>query len=157
MTQDRRALVLDNVVHIFSPGSTTGAYAQTVRVISAPLPEPTPRTETTEPTRTAEDETVSLWLAMQGHRLTDESAALFAESLEIALEESLKSAIGDKTPHQTFRYAEGGSERMERAQLVSERCGRRLIRTLRGWLMSIPVAGAGSEGCPARVALPSPQ
>jgi hypothetical protein len=42
-------------------------------------------------------------------------------------------------PHRTVRYRLGGEERMERAQVLSERCDRLLIRNLRGWLMSVPV------------------
>lgn len=159
MTQDRRALVLDNAVRIFAPGSTTVAYAQTVRVISAPLslPAPAPVAGTaSEPTQVADDGTVALWMATQGQRLVDESAALFGESLDIVLDESVAPATENKSPHQTFRYAEGGNERMERAQLVSERCGRRLIRTLRGWLMSVPAGSdASGEACAARATPPS--
>ncbi len=35
---------------------------------------------------------------------------------------------------------EGGTERIERAQVLHEQCGRLMIKTLRGALMSVPVA-----------------
>lgn len=149
MTQDQSALVLDNAVRIFAPGASTVAYAQTVRVVSAPLIVPLPMTPPQGPSPST---AVPLWLESQGRRLTDESAALFAESMDIALTDAVARVGDEKAAHKTFRYPEGGSERMERAQPVAERCGRTLIRTLRGWLMSIPVGLPGGSGlCPALV------
>jgi hypothetical protein len=52
-----------------------------------------------------------------------------------------------ESPHRTFRYPEGGVEKMERAQLVEAHCGRALLRTLRGWLMSVPVKVEGESAC----------
>ena len=184
MTQDQSALVLDNVLRIFAPGSATVTYAQTVRVVSAPivLPVSTPPPDATPPPAAASAAEpaasaapaaaasaaagadlpapvvsvfVPMWLESRGRRLTEESAALFAESLDIALSDAA-AALGDKNaPQKTFRYREGGVEKMERAQWAAERCGRTVIRTLRGWLMSIPVgAGAGDERCAARASLP---
>lgn len=147
MTQDRRALVLDNAVRIFGPGSSPVVYAQTVRVVSAPLPAAQAVAAATEPAPVADDEFVKAWSANQGQKLIDESTSLLAQSLEIALAESGGPATDDKTPHRTFRYPEGGSEKMERAQLVSEGCGRRLIRTLRGWLMSVPSDDTIGDRC----------
>lgn len=153
MTQDRGALVLDNAVRIFAPGSAKVAYAQTVRVVSSPLapmpvPMPSPSASAVAaPTEAASaPELTPMWLEADGRRLIESSVGLFAESLDVALEQASASAVDASTPHRTFRYAEGGSERMERAQLVSERCGRTLIRTLRGWLLSIPKVSETSCG-----------
>ncbi len=157
MTMDRRALVLDNSVQIFGPGASTASYARAIRIVSAPLGvpaslampvSPPASNATAEPAPVAPDAMVPMWLAEGGQRVTDHSAALLAESLELAVNDFTLPAIDDKSPYKTFRYAEGGTERMERAQLVSERCGRVLIRTLRGDLMSIPAASQiTSAGC----------
>ena len=149
MTQDRGALVLDNVVRIYAPGSSKVNYAQTVRVVSRPLSAPPSPTAPTE-AETSSD-LAPLWLESEGRRLVDSSVALFAESLDIALDQASLPTVEEKSPYRTFRYAEGGSERMERAQLVSESCGRTLIRTLRGWLMSIPAASSLPLGCTPKV------
>lgn len=187
MTQDRRAIVLDNVVRIVPPGTAPIVYTQTVRVVSAPLlapvapvvveaasapaqaasavpdavavaasaasaaavPAPVPVSALVP----ADDPLVALWMAQQGQRVSDESAALLAESLDVAMWEFSAPKGDDKAPSKTFRYAEGGREKMERAQLVQERCGRALVRTLRGWLMSIPTAANGAA-C-AKVAEPA--
>jgi len=152
MTQDRSALVLDNAVRIFAPGSSKVAYAQTVRVVSSPLaPSSLPSgSAASAPAEAASaPEVTPMWLESDGRRLIDSSVALFAESLDVALEQASISAVDAAAPHRTFRYPEGGSEKMERAQLVSERCGRTLIRTLRGWLMSIP--NPGEAGCSSKL------
>lgn len=140
MTRDQRAIVLDNAVRIYAPGTTVAAYAQTIRVVATPLGDP------------VDDSGVpAVWLAEQGRRLTDESALLLAESLDVAIGEATGASPVADLPHRTFRYFEGGSEKMERAQLVQQRCERALIRTLRGWLMSIPVRTSGEmQDCPAR-------
>jgi hypothetical protein len=138
MTRDQRAIVLDNAVRIYAPGTLEAPYAQTIRVVAAPLAAPTD-----------DAEVPAVWLAEQGRRLTDESAALFAESLDVAIGEATGAPGFADMPHRTFRYFEGGIEKMERAQLVEQGCERALIRTLRGWLMSIPLhAGAGKARCP---------
>ncbi len=136
MTSDQRALVLDNVVRVYRPGARVKAdYGQTIRVVSAPMVLPASESGTPASVE-------SLWLGDEGRRLTDESARLFAESLDVALADVSRPAGGDAPVARTFRYAEGGAEKMERAQLVEERCDRTLVRTLRGWLLSMPSSTA---------------
>jgi hypothetical protein len=125
MTQDRRALVLDNAVVIYAPGATEKpAYQNVMRVVSRP--------------RETEDDLFVEWADRDGEPLKAESAFLFAHSLEVALNEAA-SAGKETRPQRTYRYMEGRTERMERAELVSEQCSRVVVRTLRGWLLSIPV------------------
>ncbi|MEP6738730.1 MAG: hypothetical protein ABJA61_00040 [Caldimonas sp.] len=125
-TQDQRAIVLENTVAIYAPGglpSAAPAYKNVVRIVSRPqLAEAVP----TE------------WNANQGERLKETSAELLARSFDLAIGDASRPRADNTAPHRTFRYQEGGAERMERAQLVSEGCDRIVIRTLRGWLMSIP-------------------
>lgn len=135
MSRDQRGLVLDNAVRVFAPDTDTPAYAQTVRVVAHPVATP------------AE----AAWLDDGGRRLTAESAALLAESLDILLADARAAAErrdGSEPARlqRTFRYPEGGLERMERGELVEERCRRVLLRTLRGWLMSVPAA-SGEGPC----------
>jgi hypothetical protein len=123
LTQDQSAIVLDNGIAIYAPGDrANAAYKNVVRVVSRPK---------------AADDLAVFWTAGGGEKLKDESANLLAESLDIALNQAAGDA-GNANPHKTFRYLEGGSEKMERGQLVSERCGRVVLKTLRGWLMSVP-------------------
>ena len=168
MTQDQRALVLDNTVRIVAPGASKPAYAQTIRWVSEPLaalaptaaagpyaasaasaasPPSTPSTASDNAPVADAGGMTALWLESQGQRLTDMSSTLFAESLDVAFNDAL-APLGDRqAAHKTFRYFEGGREKMERAQPVAQHCGRALIRTLRGWLMSIPTV---ASDCTAR-------
>lgn len=122
LTQDQTALVLDNVISISQPGMR--AYLNTIRVVSS----------TNEAT-----DIVQHWTANQGEKLKAVSGGMVADSLQIALKDATGSLATDNTAYKTVRYYEGKTEKMERALLLSEQCNRVLIKTLRGWLMSIPV------------------
>jgi hypothetical protein len=134
MTQDRRAIVLDNVIGIYAHDSMDAPKYQTViRVISQAKDE---------------SEVEEYWSGNQGEKLKAESVALFTQSLDIAIHDAETDPTKNNAAHKTFRYFEGGQEKMERAQLIKEGCKRNLIRTLRGGLISVPAqASAGSEKC----------
>ncbi|MES2948301.1 MAG: hypothetical protein V4858_07145 [Pseudomonadota bacterium] len=133
MTQDQKAIVLDNTIGIQMPGAVaTAAYQSTIRVVSA--------------VKEVEDP-LTFWTGNNGEKLKDESAQLVAESLGIALQEIAVSAKTESFPYRTVRYREGATEKMERAQVISTRCDRLLIRTLRGQLMSVPTALVSAQGC----------
>ncbi|OOG37511.1 hypothetical protein [Rhodanobacter sp. C05] len=123
MTQDQSTIVLDNMVTIYAPGeSKKAAYSNTIRVIADAQVGPN---------------LAAVWTANQGAALKDESAHLLATSLDIAFSDA-STTSGDLV-YKTIRYMEGSAERMERGQLLSEHCGRVLLRSLRGSLMSVPV------------------
>lgn len=122
LTQDQTALVLDNVISISQPGMPI--YVNTIRVVSAANEAP---------------EVAQYWLANQGEKLRGVSAGMVADTLQIALQGAAGSLNSDNTAYKTVRYFEGKTEKMERALLLREQCNRVLIKTLRGWLMSIPV------------------
>jgi len=125
MTQDERAILIDNVVRVYKPGAReTPEFAGIVRVVSTPLPK---------------DITPSdYWLKDDGKRMRDLSAELWAESVDIGLGEWSAPHDG---PEKTYRYAEGAAERMERAKLLREVCGHLVVKTLRGEFLSIPKRG----------------
>jgi hypothetical protein len=148
MTQDERALVLDNAIVVRSPDAPDAVlYQNVVRVVS-------------HPRAASEDKTAlfNSWSADDARMLRQESAALFAESLDIVLAELAKEPATAEVVQKTVRYPEGGGEKMERAALIVERCDRVALKTLRGWLMSVPrraseaaCAGDPSVGKPAAV------
>lgn len=127
LAQDKDALVLDNSVTLTRPGAQP--WTGKIRVVSAP--------------RAVTDV----------EALKAESASLLALSLEIVLAQADVPAAGAEAPaYRTVRYLQGKKELFERAQVLDERCGRALIRNLRGWLMSVPLAKpstAGGAACPA--------
>ncbi|SFF54123.1 hypothetical protein SAMN05518865_101341 [Duganella sp. CF458] len=136
MTQDQSALIVDNTVSVFQAGSQQPVYSNTVRVVSRAVE--------------VENEAV-FWLWNGGARLRETSAALFRASVEIARAHALAPAAAAAGGQRTFRYLEGKSDAVERAEPISEHCGRALVRNLRGWLMSIPLKRArpAAPGCEA--------
>lgn len=135
LSPDQRALVLDAAVVRRVAGAKppeAGQPTHVVRVVSAPQPDGEP---------------VALWSADDGARLKSTAAALLAESLQVVLANDGVAAAQDTAQQRTWRYAEGGRQRFERALLVAQTCERQLLRTLRGALLSVPRA-AGAEGCP---------
>ncbi len=145
LTQDQSALVLDNLISIYRPDApTVVAYQKAVRVVLTPKDESDP---------------VGYWTARQGENLKDESASLFAHSLEVAIAEAKAGPPASAPSQKTFRYAEGKTERIERAYLVSERCDRIVIKTLRGGLMSVPTrrtSASASDACVDAASVPKP-
>lgn len=132
LTQDQTALVLDNVISISQPGGAS--YVNTIRIVSAP---------------SEAANLVQFWAANQGEKLKALSVSMVADSLQIAMK-GASGSLKEDTSAKTVRYLEGKTEKMERAQLLAEQCNRALIKTLRGWLLSVPVAStdAGSALCP---------
>lgn len=127
LTQDQSAIVLNNHISIYAPGSPSEPlYKNLIRIVSDPRDEPDP---------------AGFWMMDGSERLKEESANLFARSLEIAWGEIDNASRKDgPAPPKTIRYRQGKSEKMERAGVIDTRCNRAVIRTLRGWLMSVPLA-----------------
>jgi hypothetical protein len=138
LTQDQKAIILDNTIGIQTPGAAeTGSYQKSIRVVS----------EVKEV-----DDPFAYWSGNNGERLKNESAQLVAESIYIALSDIDGGSSEVSSPYRTVRFREGAAEKIERAQVLSAHCERLLIRTLRGQLMSVPTSPAvGSaplaEGC----------
>lgn len=125
ITQDQRAIVLENQVALYKPGTTTSPVLQyTLRVVSS--------------AKDLEDP-VSFWTANQGERIKDVSAELFARSLDIALRDAAGGYGEHSGTHKTIRYREGSNEKIERVLILNEDCNRLVVKNLRGWLMSVPV------------------
>ena len=132
LTQDQRALILEHALSIRIDGAAK-PYEKIIRVISPAQGEKTG---------------VDGWFNQNDNMLRQVSARMYAQSLDIALND-MKAAGENTDPFKTVRYSEGGTERMERAQVVSEECGQLVLRTLRGNLISVPRKSAAVEaGCP---------
>lgn len=76
---------------------------------------------------------------------------MLAHALDLVLSQVIGPARTEDARERTFRYFEGGEEKMERARLVLDMCDRAVIRTLRSELMSIPLRTppnrAAATGC----------
>jgi hypothetical protein len=125
LTQDQKTVILDNAIFIRKPGiAPEAAYRNNIRVVSSAMNGADP---------------AAFWTANDGERIKDESAQLVAESLDIAFHDAAAGKAPDGLSYRTVRYREGTAEKIERAQVLSEKCDRLLIKNLRGELMSVPV------------------
>lgn len=143
MTQDRRALVAEAVVRVFDADAQAPVAERAVRVVS--------------PSVTAQ-EAEAYWRADAGMRLHETSAALAAEAIRAAL---LDIQAAPDQPQRTVRFREGTVDRFERAMPVDERCGRVVLRTLRGGVMSVPSSSStradeGAQPVACSAAWPAP-
>lgn len=121
ITQDQRAIILENAISIFVAGNAK-PYRTQIRVVSDDIgPDAFPKT----------------WIDDQGRKLKEASGRLLATSLELALD-SLQPASKEDVPQKTMRFQEGGKERIERGQLVREDCDRIFFKSLRDELISAP-------------------
>ena len=138
MTQDQKAIILENSIAIFTQKSPTKPiYQNTFKVVSV---------------ANNEENLVNFWTANQGEKLREESANLFGHSLNMILSQMTIESPNNNNPYKTFRYIEGTHEKMERGQFISEDCNRIVIKTLRNELLSIPkkqdiMSSATSDHC----------
>ena len=130
LSQDKDSLILQNSIAVYAAGSPASiVYKNMVQVISSPL---------------AATDFEQYWSANDGANLKNTSADLFADSMKIALNEIRKEGASDENAYKTFHYQEGKNEKMERGQLIATTCNRIVIRTLRGWIMSVPTKDEGA-------------
>ncbi|MCW5620912.1 MAG: hypothetical protein KIS79_07405 [Burkholderiales bacterium] len=123
MTQDQSAFVLDNAIRVFKPGnSKQPAYQNMVRVVSIPAEGSDPQ---------------AAWTASDGARLKAAAQRQFSRSLELAIMDVTTDLVSPQA-HKTLRYVLGTVEKMERGQVLQDDCGEIVLRTLRGWVMSVP-------------------
>jgi hypothetical protein len=133
LTQDHQAIVLENTVTIYTTDPNKPSYQNVIRVVSS--------------AQNAKD-VPAFWTADLGDKLKEMSASLLALSLDAAIADATNNAPDTTTPiNKTIRYMEGGTEKMERGQLLNSLCDRTLFKNLRGWLMSVPARSTQSANC----------
>jgi len=130
LVQDQSAIVLDVVVEVHGPHATVDKskplYKSSFRLVSKPR-------DLSDP--------VSFWTANNGENLKNESAGLLGESMDLAIMDIARStgAAESQSPqYKTFHYQEGRTDKVERGQLIGATDERTVLKTLRGWLMSVP-------------------
>ena len=129
LSQDEGVLIADVAI---KRTAATGAPAteSVVRVVSSPHSAADARAH---------------WSADEGQRLKTAAAQMLAHAL--VLNEQLANNTGADTPTRTHRYLQGSVERSERAQMLAGDCARAVLRTLRGWLLSVPLQAKEGEVC----------
>jgi len=143
VTQDESTVIAEVSFRAGPQGMTARQRPRetTVRVVSSPL-------EATE--------LRDRWMAGDGALITEKSAALVVDALEIALRWEAQQAVTATAPYATWRFALGQREHMERAQRISADCHRAILRTLRGQYLSIPLESGDCAPGPAPAQPPAP-
>jgi hypothetical protein len=136
LSQDSRTMVLDLDVVL---GGAAAPTTTVIRVIAAPLAD--------------SSEAVAHWTRNDGQALKGNATAMLAHALDLA-QRHLAVAPNDDVPMRSHRYIAAGETRIERGQLLSSACGRIVIRTLRGGVMSAIAAPA--PGTTAEPPAPTP-
>ncbi|WP_147436420.1 hypothetical protein [Acidovorax sp. 106] len=120
LSNDQSALVLDNMVQVYRAESPAHIrYRNLIRVISE--------------IREVGEDSKANWLLLK-----EDSMRLMTHSLQLLVSELGIDRSGMPEINKTFRYHEGKTFRTERGLFLGEVCGRVHIKTLRGWLMSVP-------------------
>jgi hypothetical protein len=121
-------------------GSVTAAPTQsTATAASAAASAPLAPTAPTA----AEQAAINHWSSDEGRRLKAEAALMLAHAVELALQQAKAMAqtpasAAAAVPERTHRYMLGATSRAERGQLLAQSCGRVIVTTLRGNLLSAP-------------------
>jgi hypothetical protein len=141
MTQDARALVLQNFIVIHSPDAASAAtFKNTVEVVG--------------PARhSVGADSNDTWVVDDGMVLAAASVDLLRESLSLAISDVRGDFAAQGGAYRTVRYPRGGAEKMERAQILRESPQQLILKTLHGWIMSVPVP-ARAAGAPDVAANP---
>jgi hypothetical protein len=179
LSQDRRALVLENAVVVFEARKPAEpVFRNIVRVVSrsrvlepdidtsrlaviasaasaasVPGAVPEPGVAPNGDALAASD--VAPVVAddpAEVEQLVLDSVDLLARSVRIVLDELAAGGLPREAKARTFRYPEGREEKIERGQLVRHQCDRMVIQTLRGWLMSVPVQSTDTDSSAAQCA-----
>jgi hypothetical protein len=133
ITQDARALVLQDSIVIHSPNAESPAsFKNVVEVVGAPRDS-------------VGSDAENSWMLEDGARLASESVDLMSESVNLALTDQHGDFAGQPAAYRTVRYPRGGAEKMERAQILRETRQRVVLKTLRGWIMSVPAAAPAAQ------------
>ncbi|MEM8499173.1 MAG: hypothetical protein AAF542_14205 [Pseudomonadota bacterium] len=125
MLQDEGAILVQNTVVIYSDEEQPKIiYQNIVEVISQPYQGDSPHT---------------FWTANNGAKLKNLSVELLADSVRLAMDD-MRHQFSFTTEHdQTFHFYQEGKKAYERGRLLAVEADRLTIRTLRGWLKSVPI------------------
>ncbi len=139
MSQDESTLRLNNFLKVYSESTKDEPiYTNLIEIVSLPF----------------DRDSRDYWNQEVGGelKLFSVSSDLFADSIDIAIFDLENVMVNDDSQEQTIKYYLAGSEQYERGTLISESCQRLTIRTLRGWIKSVPVwpediAASNLKGC----------
>ena len=122
LTQDERELVVKNLIYFHSTEDPEKIMGRNIIEVASK--------------KLSEQEPYSKWVS--DDLMMSKAANLYALSLNLFIDDVLSRHKNESEVESTFRYFQGGEKLFERGQLVKQECGRVVVRTLRGWLLSLP-------------------
>jgi hypothetical protein len=127
MLQDSGAIIIRNQISIYrNDQSKNIVYQNVIEVISQPYQGASP---------------IQYWVNDNGKMFRDTSSDLVSRSIRIAVNDA-KDKYFEEIAQQTFRFYQEGEKAFERGSLVEVKTDRLVIRTLRGWIKSVPIINA---------------
>lgn len=142
MTHDARTIVLENALLIRSPGANPKVaplFKSVVKIVGAPRARPLPGEQDS-------------WISNQGEELRALAIEQFRASLHLALTEIVRGSDSAPREFRNVHYFESDVPKMEHAQVIAELPDHIVLKTLRGWIMSVPVDSV-AEAAPSTVAV----
>jgi hypothetical protein len=125
MAQDEQSILLKNRIAVYSNNQQKmPIYQNIAEVIS------------TDDIQSNQDN--NYWLDGEPVNLQRVSIELFSESIEMVMADLISKLSGPHDQEKTFKFDQGGKISYERGVLVAKNDERTTIRTLRGWLKSVP-------------------
>ena len=124
MTQDESHIILRNVVALYNEDDPDSVvYQNMVEVISQPVKE-NPR---------------GFWIGNNGVEFNKATNELLLTSFKLVNKDFRGVLTKIENKDRTFKYLLSGKKIFERGSLLTTDCRRVTIRTLRGWLKSVPM------------------
>lgn len=140
MTQDQNTIILKNAVKMYSSAGESDVIYENLIETHYSIAGETPAEK--------------VWARDGGKHLIDKSIDLFSESIDLAVDDvaGRLAYIDDK--NRTLQYLRGQKKVYQRGKRLRQSCDRMLIRTLRGWLKSVPRAVVTETECKSISAAP---
>jgi hypothetical protein len=135
MTTDARTVIIENPILIYTTSATAKTppiFKNVVRIVAIPRP---PHGES------AEDS----WAANDGAELETLAVGELRESLRLALIEATQGYANHSAEYRNVHYLEGTREKVEHSLVLMELADHMILKTLRGWILSVPVMPAVSQ------------
>jgi hypothetical protein len=132
MTHDARSIVLENALLIRSAGANPKVaplFKSVVKIVAAPRARVLPGEQDS-------------WISNQGEELRALAVEELRDSLRLALAEIARGNDAVPREFRNVHYFESDVPKMEHAQVLADLPDHLVLKTLRGWIMWVPVTDA---------------
>lgn len=146
LTQDRRNIVLRNILILRSVKATSLRTSRRSSKSNPPAQKPNVIYQNVieiVSNSCERDTSDTCWL--EAPTIGNLSGSLFSISMDLGVKDILRRYSNSEETDRTFKYKFGGASSYERGKLLSAESGRLTLRTLRGWIKSVPLEQKNTE------------